>query len=226
MLLLVFGIIMVFMLIVKEDQGLALLWVKDVNVTLLSNAYNHIDVMVTKRNWIYKENSAETKCEGGLRLIRDLEYVNAALLAKQVWRLKTQGRSLAFNVLSSKFFSNANIMETRIGTRLSPHRWHSIWGAQWVAKKGALWLVGDGESIRTWVDKWLPRPKLEGCTLEWVNDLIDRETATQDAGMRSYSEVSRWHMTLILFYDFLFVMLGQGQGTNKCGTAPFLRNLQ
>ncbi|XVE81545.1 hypothetical protein DITRI_Ditri15bG0073400 [Diplodiscus trichospermus] len=45
--------------------------------------------------------------------------------------------------------------------------WHNIWRAKEVLDRGLRWRVGNGESIRTWYDKWLPtvtpRPAGQAC---------------------------------------------------------------
>jgi ribonuclease HI len=48
-------------------------------------------------------------------------------------------------------------LDAKLGTKPS-FAWRSIYGARDLIVEGMIWRVGDGDSIRIWGDKWLPKP--------------------------------------------------------------------
>ena len=67
------------------------------------------------------------------------------------------------------------------------YTWRSILSGLSVLKKGLVWRVGDGSSIRIWEDDWLPRDELRrlftprgASLLSRVEELIDPTTGTWD----------------------------------------------
>ena len=50
-----------------------------------------------------------------------------------------------------------NLFDANCGPRPS-YLWRSIWGVQEVIIKVLRWLIGDGQSIDIWEDRWLPHP--------------------------------------------------------------------
>ena len=96
------------------------------------------------------------KCKGGAGF-RDFRLFNQALLAQQAWRLLTRPDSLCARLLKSKYYPNGKLEDT-----VFPGNASSIWTAVGhgldLLKKGLIWRVGDGKSIRMWRDSWIPRP--------------------------------------------------------------------
>jgi hypothetical protein len=87
---------------------------------------------------------------------KDLILFNQALLAKQAWRLIFYPESLCARVLKAKYFCNGNLLDT-VTTRDASQTWRAIEYGLTLLKKGAIWRVGDGSSIRIWRDNWIPR---------------------------------------------------------------------
>lgn len=139
------------------------------------------DMESRKIHWVSKDRLAECKKNGGLGF-RDFSAFNDALLAKQVWRLKKDNTSLVARLLKARYFPNSDILEANLGCRPS-FIWRSLQGAISLVKGGYRWLIGNGESVRVFEDRWLPRPYtfkpivnlMPSCDYLRVADLIDKE---------------------------------------------------
>jgi hypothetical protein len=70
----------------------------------------------SKIHWMSWEKMSYTKEKGGLGF-RDLVMFNKALLAKQVWRVWQNPKSLTAKILKAKYFPNTSIMEAGLGNR-------------------------------------------------------------------------------------------------------------
>lgn len=63
---------------------------------------------------------------------------------------------LSVKILKVRYFLNCYLMDVLLGSRLS-FIWRSVWGVRWVIEKGSRWLVGNGEKVRVWKDRWIFR---------------------------------------------------------------------
>jgi hypothetical protein len=136
----------------------------------------------SKIHWMSWSNMGYSKLKGGLGFW-DLVMFNKALLAKQGWRLMQDPNSVAAEILQAKYFPHSTFLEAQLRAKPS-FVWRSIFNARELLRKGLLWRVGDGRSIKIWGEKWLPAPTTY-CVQSIprsldenskVSDLIDQES--------------------------------------------------
>ena len=107
-----------------------------------------------KIHWLKWQELCKPKSQGGLGF-KDLSQFNDALLAKQTWRLLHDTGSLFYRIFKAKYFPSRSIMEAKNPSSAS-YAWKSIIKGLEVIKRGTVWRIGDGTSIRIWQDRWLP----------------------------------------------------------------------
>ena len=121
-----------------------------------------------KTAWLSWDKMRLPKSMGGMGFC-DMQVFNQALLAKFVC-----GR-----LLRAKYYPNGNLLDiVFIGN--SSAVWKGTEHGLELVKKGIIWRVGDGSSIRTWRDPWIPRghnfrpvtPK-GNCRFNHVSDFLD-----------------------------------------------------
>ena len=97
-------------------------------------------------HWVSWERLCEAKEVGGMGF-KDIEQFNNALLAKQVWRMMNNPDSLCFRVFKVRFFPNCSILDVEEKASGS-YAWKSILSARDVIRKGMVWRIGNGQSVR------------------------------------------------------------------------------
>ena len=136
--------------------------------------------------WVAWSTMAQPKHLGGLGF-KNIEDYNDSLLAKLGWRILNNPISLLALVLKGKYFSDCTFIESKDKTG-SSHGWTSIQAGKSVLEKGLGFLVGNGENIRVWSDKWpsplcpitpIGPPTYENQNL-MVADLLDPQTNEWD----------------------------------------------
>ena len=60
--------------------------------------------------------------------------------------------SLCFRVFKAQFFPNCSILEAK-DSNSNSYAWKSILSARDVIRKGMVWCIGDGQSVRIKEDK-------------------------------------------------------------------------
>jgi hypothetical protein len=109
-----------------------------------------------KTHWKAWDQITKPKSYGGLGF-RDFRLFNQAMLARQAWRLLTQPEHLCAQVLKAKYYPQGQLHDT-VFPRGASSSWQAIQYGLELLKKGLVWRVGNGRSIRIWRDHWLPRP--------------------------------------------------------------------
>ena len=108
-----------------------------------------------RTHWMAWDRMVRPKNQGGIGF-RDMRLFNQALLARQAWRLIQYPTSLYAQVLKAKYYPNGVLTDT-IFSGSGSSTWHAIEYGLELLKKGIIWRVGNGASIRTWQDPWIPR---------------------------------------------------------------------
>jgi len=105
--------------------------------------------------WCSWEEMIMPKGIGGMGF-RDLKLFNQALLARQAWRLIYYADSLCARLLKAKYYRQGKLTDTAFPSNATP-TWKAIEYRLELLKKGAIWRVANGQSIRIWRDNWIPR---------------------------------------------------------------------
>lgn len=133
-----------------------------------------------KTHWRAWSCLTKPKHNGGLGF-RDFRLFNQALLARQAWRLLDKPDSLCARVMKAKYYPNGSLVDTAFGGNASPG-WRAIEHGLTLLKKGIVWRIGNGRSVRIWRDPWIPRDHSRrpittkrNCRVKWVSDLLGQD---------------------------------------------------
>ena len=87
---------------------------------------------------------------------KEIEKFNDVLLSKHVWCMINNPDSLCYRVFKARFFSEGSILDAKESS-IESYAWNSILGARDVIRKGMVWRIGNGQSVRLKEDRWLPK---------------------------------------------------------------------
>nr|ADK92871.1 retrotransposon protein [Hypericum perforatum] len=121
---------------------------------MMCNFYWGGDRNGSKMHWRSWEKLCRSKRNGGLGF-RRLKNFNRAMLAKQGWRLLTLPNSLAATILRAKYYPRKSPLEIS-SSPYSSYTWRSILKGSQLLQKGIEWRIGQGNTVRTWSDPWIP----------------------------------------------------------------------
>ena len=96
-----------------------------------------------KIHWVKWEDLCLHKDQGGVGF-KDLTMFNKVMLAKLVWRLLHDDKSLFYRVFKARFFPKCSILEAKDSPSAS-YAWTSILKGREVIQKGA---IGEWETER------------------------------------------------------------------------------
>jgi hypothetical protein len=127
---------------------------------------NDYTKMIRRFWWGEEENKRKVHWEAwdtltdpksfGVIGFRDPKCFNQALLARQGWRLLHKPNSLCARLLKAKYYPNGNLLDT-VFNKYSSSSWKGVEYGLELLKKGIIWRVGNGNSIRIWRDNWIRR---------------------------------------------------------------------
>ena len=89
--------------------------------------------------------------------------INSALIAKLAWMIVSNRDRLCMRVLRTKYKIKHDWLRSNPPRTTSPI-WRAIERAKSIILKGACYLIGDGSSVDTWRDPWLP----------WIQDFTPK----------------------------------------------------
>lgn len=139
-------------------------------------------------HWVSWEKLCEGKENGGMGF-KDIEKFNDSLLATQVWCMIHNSDSLCYKVFKARFFPDCSILEAKESTS-GLYAWKSILGARDIIRKGMVWRIGNGCSVRIREDRWLPVSS---------NRTVISPTSTMEPGARVNSlintEIGEWKLS-------------------------------
>ncbi|KAK2647882.1 hypothetical protein Ddye_015371 [Dipteronia dyeriana] len=80
-----------------------------------------------------------------------------ALLEKQCWRIIRKPDSLMVRVLKNCYFPESNFLEANPKLKGSLI-WRGLMWGRGIISTGSRWRIGNGNSVRVYGDRWIPRP--------------------------------------------------------------------
>lgn len=108
---------------------------------------------------------------------QDIQLFNQSLLAKQAWRLIQFPECLFSRVIKSRYFPNGEFLDACLGGRPS-YGWRSIIHGRELLCKGLVRRVGNGASLRVWIDRWLED---DGYRAPWIkNNFINPDLRVKE----------------------------------------------
>ena len=144
-----------------------------------------------KVHWRRWDHLLQPKERGGVGF-RDFRLFNQALLARQAWRLLSNPDSLCAQVLKAKYYPHGKLEDT-VFTGNASSSWQAISHGLDLLKRGLIWRVGNGKSIRVWRDNWIPRPfsfkpvSVQGrCRIRFVADLLNANGSWKVETLQQY----------------------------------------
>ncbi|XP_026458965.1 uncharacterized protein LOC113359570 [Papaver somniferum] len=94
------------------------------------------------------------KAEGGLGF-RKAELNNLAMLSRNAWRILENPNCLLATVLKAKYFPKTDFLNVKCTAKCS-WTWKCLHAIKELIKPFISWIVGDGQFIDPWCDKWIP----------------------------------------------------------------------
>lgn len=117
-------------------------------------------------NW---ETITRPNVEGGLAISRAQDR-NIGLLAKQCWQIIHETNRLWVQVFQTKYLKEQAIVEVSSKNYKKPSStWRALLLGAKALSEGIMWRLGDGKTMRLWMDKWCPMRVLQTHALHHPN---------------------------------------------------------
>jgi hypothetical protein len=97
--------------------------------------------------------------------------------------------------MKGKYYPRSSILEASCGNRPS-YAWRSIQGSCGLLKVGLIWRIGNGNKVKIWGEKWLPKPTTY--TVQSPPNTLNRESLVCDL----IDPDTRWWNPIILQENF------------------------
>ncbi|XP_026417256.1 uncharacterized protein LOC113312733 [Papaver somniferum] len=94
------------------------------------------------------------KSEGGLGF-RKAKLNNLAMLTRNVWRIIENPHCLLVIVLKARYFPRTDFLNAKCPNKCS-WTWKCLHAIKELINPFITWIVGDGQFIDPWCDKWIP----------------------------------------------------------------------
>ncbi|VVA24595.1 PREDICTED: reverse mRNAase [Prunus dulcis] len=107
-------------------------------------------------HWLDWPKLCQPKCFGGLGF-KNFEAFNKAMVAKQSLRLLEDPSSLLTQMMKARYFRTSSFLQAKLGSSPSLIWRALLWGRD-VLHDGFVGRVGNGNSIRLFHNKWIPKP--------------------------------------------------------------------
>lgn len=86
--------------------------------------------------------------------IKTMQDINLALISKMGWLMTSSRHRPWVNCLQAIYLTNSEFMQ--LERKASSSRiWKGLLKSRSIISQGRCFLVGNGESIRTWLDPWI-----------------------------------------------------------------------
>ena len=106
-----------------------------------------------KMCWVSWEKLTQPKSAGGLGL-KDIQWFNKALLAKNSWRMLTNPDCLLARVLLGKYCQNDKLLRVE-ALNTSSHGWRGILAGRDLLVEHLGKVIGNGSSTTIWGELWI-----------------------------------------------------------------------
>jgi ribonuclease HI len=113
-----------------------------------------------------------------------------------------QPDTLCAQVLKAKYFPQGILTDTVFAGNASS-TWRALEYGLELIKKGFIWRIGNGTSVRAWREPWIPREsylrpitKQGRCRLRWVSDFLNHDGSWNEQLVRRWFEAIDVHEIL------------------------------
>lgn len=144
-----------------------------------------------KTHWKSWDSMLRPISAGGMGF-KDFRLFNQAMLARQAWRILVNPECFCTRVLKARYFPNGRLEDTVFTSNVS-QTWQAIVHGFELLKKGLVWRIGNGQSVRIWRDSSIPHPvgrppitQQGRCCLRRVSKLLDEHGAWHETLLQQY----------------------------------------